>query len=118
LAIVWAAALVAGAPGTGSKHKISITFNYDFTQTPVRRAKTANLRGAVQSVRHLGGSDEEQKIDVVPTTPGANGVVKGITVKTLVLLFEPGKHLLAVTAQMSKGDESDPSKCTIGVEMP
>jgi hypothetical protein len=48
---------------------------------------------------------------------GANGVDKGIAATTPLLLFEPGKHLLAVTAQMSKGNDSDPNKCTIGAEI-
>jgi hypothetical protein len=119
LTIVLATALMAGAQGTGSKHKISITFNYDFTQTPVCPAKAGKTCVAQFNLYDIsaGVAKSTKLMSFAPPT-GATGVVKGIGATTPLLLFEPGKHLLAVTAQMSKGDESDPNKCTIWVEIP
>jgi hypothetical protein len=119
LTIVLATALTAGAQGPGSKHKISITFNYDFTQTPICPAKTAKTCVTQFNLYDISaGLANSTKLMSFPPPAGARGVVKGIAVTTPVLLFEPGKHLLAVTAQMTKGDESDPNRCTIWVEIP
>jgi hypothetical protein len=119
LTIVLATVLTAGAQGTGSKHKISITFNYDFTQTPVCPAKTAKTCVTQFNLYDISaGVAKSTKLMSFPPPAGATGVVKDIKATTPPLLFEPGKHLLAVTAQMTKGDESDPNKCTIWVEIP
>jgi hypothetical protein len=119
LTIVFATALATGAQRTGSKHKISVTFNYDFTHTPVCPAKTAKTCVEQFNLYDISaGVAKRTKLMSFPPPLGATGAVKGITAITPLLLFEPGKHLLAVTAQMSKGDESDPNKCTIWVEIP
>lgn len=114
-----AAALVCEAQSTGSKHKVSITFNYDFSRTPVCPAKTAKSCVTQFNLYDISaGVQKRTKLMSFPPPAGATGVVKGITATTPLLVFEPGKHLLAVTAQMSKGDESDPNKCTIWVDVP
>lgn len=119
LTIVLATGVLAGAQGTGSKHKVSITFDYDFTQTPVCPAKTAKTCVTQFNLYDISaGVAKSTKLMSFAPPAGANGVVKGITATTPLLVFEPGKHLLAVTAQMKKGDESDPNKCTIWVEIP
>lgn len=119
LTVVLASALTTGAQVTASKHKVTITFNYDFTNAPVCPAKTAKTCVQRFNLYDISaGVAKRTKLMSFPPPDGANGFKKGITVTTPPLLFEPGKHLLAVTAQMSKGDESDPNKCTTWVEIP
>lgn len=117
--MICATALVCAGQSSGSKHKISVTFNYDFSQTPVCPAKTEK-----SCIMHFNlydisaGVQKRTKLVSFPPPADAVGLVKGITATTPPLVFEPGKHLLAVTAQMSKGDESDPNKCAIWVDVP
>lgn len=117
--IVCASALTSEAQSAGSKHKVSITFNYDFSQTPVCPAKNAKSCVTQFNLYDISaGLQKKTKLMSFPPPAGASGTVKGITATTPLLVFEPGKHLLAVTAQMSKGDESDPNRCTIWVDVP
>jgi len=118
--VLLTATLVCSAQSTGSKHKISVKFNYDFSQTPVCPAKSAKAACVTQFNLYdiSAGVQKKTKLMSFPPPAGATGVVTGITATTPELLFEPGKHLLAVTAQMSKGDESDPNRCTIWVDIP
>jgi hypothetical protein len=64
------------------------------------------------------GLDKRTKLASLLVPSGAKGVVKGISVTTPSLLFESGKHLLAVTAHTPEGQESDPLKCATWVELP
>lgn len=117
--IVCLTAICCGAQVAGSKHTISIHFNYDFTETPVcpaKHGKTCVTQFVLYDIS--AGLQKRTKLMTFAPPAGASGLVKGITATTPVLVFEPGKHLLAVTAQMSKGDESDPNKCTIWVDIP
>ena len=78
LTIVLATALTAGAQGTGSKHKISITFNYDFTQTPVCPAKVAKTCVAQFNLYDISaGVAKSTKLMSFAPPAGASGVVKG-----------------------------------------
>jgi hypothetical protein len=122
--LVWGSTLTSGAQSPaaqspGTKHKISITFNYDFSGTPVCPAKNAKSCVTQFNLYDISaGIQKKTKLMSFPPPAGANGNVKGITATTPLLVFEPGKHRLAVTAQMSKGDESDPNRCTIWVDVP
>jgi hypothetical protein len=117
--MVCVTALACDAQTSGSKHKITITFNYDFSKTPVCAAnETKSCITQFNLYDISGGVQKRVKLMSFPPPTGAAGVVKGITATTPLLVFEPGKHLLAVTAQMSKGGESDPTKCTIWVDVP
>lgn len=119
LVLACAAALTCVPQSTGSKHKISIKFNYDFSQTPVCPAKNAKSCVTQFNLYDISaGVQKRTKLMSFPPPVGATGMVKGITATTPLLVFEPGRHLLAVTAQMSKGDESDPNKCRIWVDVP
>jgi hypothetical protein len=119
LAVVCLTALLCEAQSSNSKHKISIAFDYDFSKTPVCPAKTAQSCVTQFNLYDISaGIQRRTKLMSFPPPAGATGVVKGIAATTPSLPFESGRHLLAVTAQMSKGDESDPNKCTIWVEVP
>jgi len=117
----WMAVLIALPSGqaTGTKHKISIAFDYDFTPTPACSSSTKTpCIEQFNAYDISAGLGKRTKLISIPVPPGAHGVVKGIVATTPLLVFEPGKHLLAVTAQMSDGTESDPNKCTIWVQIP
>lgn len=119
LLVASVASLVCGAQSSGSKHKITISFNYDFSQTPVCPAKNGKSCVTQFNLYDISaGVQKRTKLVSFPPPAEAAGLVKGITTTTPLLVFEPGKHLLAVTAQMSKGDESDMNKCTIWVDVP
>jgi hypothetical protein len=102
-----------------STHKISFTFNYDFRITPAcsRDVKKA----CVQQFNFYDisqGIAKRVKLGSMPVPDGASGFVQGISATTEPLLFNSGRHLLAVSAQMPDGSESDLSKCTTIVKIP
>jgi len=101
------------------KHTISFIFNYDFSTAPACSRKVTH-----QCIDHFnlydisGGLSKKVKLGSIPVPPGAKKLVKSISATTQPLLFEPGRHLLAVTAQMADGSESDSRQCTVWVEVP
>jgi len=96
------------------KHSITVTFNYDFRLTP---ACTAGARkNCVQEfiVYDLSaGPTNRRRLASKPADSSATGNVKGISIASPKLLFDPGKHLIAVVARTPDGIESDLYKCTI-----
>jgi hypothetical protein len=104
---------------TQAKHTISCTFDYDFRITPACSPKVTE--GCVQQFNLYdisAGIPKRVKLGSIPVPAGASGFVKGISATTDALLFESGRHLLAVTAQMPNGLESDFTKCTTIVKIP
>lgn len=119
VAMVLVYALTGTVQETQRKHKLSFTFDYDFGVTPAC-SKTVK-KGCVQLFNLYdisAGKPKGVKLGSIPVPSGATGFVKGISATTEPLLFESGRHLLAVTAQMPNGLESDSSKCTVWVEVP
>jgi hypothetical protein len=64
------------------------------------------------------GIENRVKLGSMPVPAGASGFVQGISTTTEPLLFNSGRHRLAVSAQMPDGLESDLSKCTTIVKIP
>ena len=95
-----------------SKHQIQFTFSYDFTATPPCSSEVKE-----KCVRQFnfyevsGGIPKRAKLGSMPAPVDATGFVKGITGTTKPFLFTSGKHIVAVSAQMADGSESDLSKC-------
>lgn len=102
-----------------STHKITFTFDYDFGTTPACSAKVKE-----ECVKQFilydisAGISRRVKLATFAAPDGAAGFVKGISGTTKPLLFNPGKHMLAISAQMPNGLESDLSKCTTIVKIP
>jgi hypothetical protein len=121
LALLWAAILVAppaSAQPDASKHSIILKFDYDFRLTPACTSATKkNCVERFDVYDMSAGFAQRTKLASLPVPSEAKGLVKGISVTTPSLLFETGKHLLAVTAQTPDGKESDPMKCTAWVEI-
>lgn len=118
----FAAALVllAGTARAGqSKHRIHVTFDYNFKNVPPCSAKR-KTKCVEQFVVYdiSAGVAHRTKLMTIPVPTGAHGKVKGISATTPLLLFESGKHLIAVVAQSPQGAESDPVLCRVWVTIP
>jgi hypothetical protein len=119
LTMVSTIAFTAVGRTAGSTHKITLRFDYDFRSTPACSAKVSEdcvQQFVVYDIS--GGAAKRIKLLVIPVPANARGLVHGIAATTPPLLFEPGKHLLAVSAKMPNGRESDPSACTTWVKVP
>jgi hypothetical protein len=102
-----------------STHKISFTFDYDFGAIPA--CSRTVTKACVQQFNLYDisqGTSKRVKLGSIPVPDGASGQVKGISGATEPLLFNSGKHMIAVTAQLPDGSESNPRKCATIVEIP
>jgi hypothetical protein len=102
-----------------SMHKIRFTFSYDFRITPPC-SSTVKER-CVQQFNFYEispGISNRVKLGSIPAPADATGFVKGITGTTKPFLFTSGKHMVAVSAQMADGSESDLSQCTKIIKIP
>lgn len=113
LTIIIAGAVMSGAAFAqtqSAKHTIRVTFDYDFTAIHACSAKVTK-KCVAQFVVYDISAGKPYKLFSIPALPGASGPVKSITGVSQSLLFESGKHLFAVTAQLADGEESDPRAC-------
>jgi hypothetical protein len=96
-----------------SMHKIRFTFSYDFRITPP--CSSTVKEGCVQQFNFYEisrGISNRVKLGSMPAPADASGFVKGITGTTKPFLFTSGRHMVAVSAQMPDGSESDLNQCT------
>ena len=106
LAVVASFILVGRCPAqTQPKHTITVKFDYNFTPTPACSQKVTKKCIAKFVVYDISGG-KPYKLFEIPVPADASGAVKGISAESQPLLFEPGKHLVAVTAQKDSGEES------------
>lgn len=114
------ATLLYGPIGASqSTHKITFAFDYDFGVTPA--CSPTVKQACVQQFNFYDisrGVAKRTKLGSLPVPAGAAGFVKGISFTTDSFLFNPGRHMVAVGAQMSNGQESDLSKCSTIVKIP
>jgi hypothetical protein len=100
-------------------HKITFTFDYDFGITP---ACSSEIRlPCVQQFNFYdisAGIPKRVRLGSIPVPSGATGLVKGISGASESHLFRSGRHMIAVSAQMPDGTESDLSECTTIVKIP
>lgn len=104
--------LVPVASPKPSRHKIQFTFSYDFRITPPCSSKEKER--CVQQFNFYeisGGISNRVKLGSMPVPADATGFVKGISGTTKPFLFTSGRHLVAVSAQMPDGSESDLNQC-------
>jgi hypothetical protein len=109
----------APQPASSSKHTITVNFDYDFSKTPAC-SKTVTMACVQEFIVYdtSAGLKVRTKLFSIPVPPGETKLVKGITGKSPLLLFESGKHRIAVTAQMAGGKESDIDASMTWVEVP
>jgi len=101
------------------EHSIIFTFDYDFSQNPACsvEVKQACVQHFVfYDISH--GVSKRVKLGSIPAPAGATGLVKRITGTSDSLVFNPGRHMVAVSAQMSDGSESDLTQCATMVKIP
>jgi hypothetical protein len=101
------------------KHSITVKFDYDFRITPactVSSPKNCVQEFVVYDIS--AGSTSRTKLASASPPAGAKGLVKSISITTPSLLFESGKHRIAVVARTSGKVESDVNKCTTWVDIP
>jgi hypothetical protein len=107
------------AAPASAMHTITVNFNYDFSKTPSCSATVTKSCVQQFNVYDISsGAKSRAKLFSIPAPSGQTGPVKGITGKSPLLAFEPGKHKLGVTAQMSNGKESFVEASTTWVEIP
>jgi hypothetical protein len=99
------------------KHTVTVTFDYNFGATPACSQKVIKKCIAKFVVYDISGG-KPYKLFTIPVPADASGAVKGISGESQPLLFEPGKHLIAVTAQTDSGEESNPSASAVWVTIP
>jgi hypothetical protein len=64
------------------------------------------------------GIPNRAKLGSIPVPADAKGFVKGISGTTEAFIFDHGRHMVAVAAQMPDGSESDLRECTTIVKIP
>jgi hypothetical protein len=110
--------LCLGVLAAQSRHTIKFTFDYDFGITPACSAEVK--KGCVQQFNFYdisGGFATRVKLGSLPVPTGAKGLVRGISFTTERRLFSPGKHMVAVSAQLADGMESEVSRCSAIVKI-
>ena len=98
-----------------SKHKITVTFDYDFTAAPACSTKVTK-KCIIQFNVYDTSGPKRYKLFTIPPPENANRAMKGITGTSPLLLFESGKHLIAVTALNDSSQES--TAATMWVTIP
>ena len=112
--LVVASLVLAGgvSPREPSMHTVRFTFSYDFRITPACSAtvkeKCVKQFNFYEISRGIGG---RVKIGSMSVPADANGFVEGITGTSKPFVFTSGKHMVAVSAQMPDGSESDLEQC-------
>jgi hypothetical protein len=99
------------------KHAITVTFDYDFTALHACSPKVTKKCIAKFIVYDISGQ-KPYKLFTIPAPANASGSVKGISGESQTLLFESGKHLLAVTTQKDSGEVSSPYACSVWATIP
>lgn len=104
---------------SGLKHCVTVSFTYDFA--PMHACSAKVKRNCIDQFNVYdvsGGADKRIKLFSIPAPAGAATVVKDITGRSPLLTFEPGKHQLAVTAQIVGGKESATLAATVWIVVP
>jgi hypothetical protein len=119
LAVVLAGVFALNAQKTPSTHTITVTFDYNFAVTPACSPTLTQKCVKQFNVYDISaGIAKRAQIGSIPVPSNAKGFVKGISGTTEPFLFDPGRHRLAVSAQMPDGTESDLRVCTAMVQIP
>ena len=118
LAIILLMGFSAADRADGSRHSVTVTFDYNFGLTPACSEKlTDNCVNQFNVYDISAGVENRTRLFTIPVDPAAKGIVKGITGTSPVLLFAPGKHLISVVAQTPSNQKSTPEACTAWIEI-
>jgi hypothetical protein len=102
-----------------STHTVTVTFDYDFRQTPACTSKVTT-HCVMQFIAYdiSAGAKTPTMLFPIPLPPNPQGLVKGITRVGPALDFESGKHLIAVSAMSADGSHSKRNLCTTWITIP
>jgi len=118
LAVILLTGFTAADRADGAKHSVTVTFDYNFDMTPACSEKvTENCVQQFNVYDISAGVEKRKRLFVILVDPAAKGVVNGITGTSPLLLFSPGKHLIAVVAQTPSGRKSDMGACVTWIEI-
>jgi hypothetical protein len=98
------------------KRAITLTFDYDFTAIHACSPSIGTDCIARFNVYEIS-NDKSVKLFEIPAPMGASTPIS-ITGKSQPVMLGTGKHLLAVSAQMANGQESDMQACTTWTLLP
>src|ERR1700728_1475294 len=117
-----AAAPIQGSPPptvSHGVHVVTITFDYDFRQTPACTAKITK-HCITQFIAYDISASAKNPIMLfpIPLPSNTTGLVKGITKASPPLDFESGTHLVSVSAMSADGTHSLRSLCTTWITIP
>jgi hypothetical protein len=100
-------------------HSVTVTFNYDFGQTPACSKKiTTHCVQQFIAYDISAGAKHPTMLFPIPLPPNPAGAVKGITKTSAPLDFESGKHLISVAAMSPDGTHSKRNLCTTWITIP
>ena len=113
----------ASAPSAGTPsyptHVVTVTFDYDFGKTPACSAKVTKQCVQQFIAYDISASAKHPTmLFPIPLPAKPVGQVKGITKASPPLEFEPGKHLISVSAMAPDGKHSKRSLCTTWIAIP
>jgi hypothetical protein len=104
---------------THGKHTVTVTFDYDFGQTPAcsRKIVTACVQQFIAYDISAGIKNATMLFPIaLPTV--TQGAVRGITATSPLLDFESGQHLISVSAMAPNGTHSKRSLSTTWITIP
>jgi hypothetical protein len=118
--LLWAASAAAVSlcvSCTTKKHVVSVTFDYDFTETGA--CSSTIFTGCIAQFNVYDvGARKPVKLFSIPAPAGAHSLTKDIVGKSQPLAIGSGRHVLAVSAQTASGEESSLQECTAGTILP
>ena len=118
LAIILVSGMSAAGQADGSRHTVTVTFDYNFGLTPACSDKVTDDCVKQFNVYDISaGVEKRTRLFTIPVNPASKGIVKGISGTSPVLLFAPGKHLISVVAQTPSNQKSDSGACTAWIEI-
>lgn len=109
--IVLAVLPQAQAQNPPKSHTIRVNFDYDFKRFHgcAKKNKAPCLKEF--NVYNITDTGKRILLFTISAPTGAKRVVKNITGASKPLVFAPGQHMIAVTAETDRGGESDPHAC-------
>ena len=118
VALIFLAGFSKAAQEEGSRHSVTVTFDYNFALTPAcSETVTDNCVKQFNVYDISAGYEKRTRLFTIPVDPATKGLVKGITGTSPMLLFSPGKHLITVVAQTPSNRKSDPAACETWIEI-
>jgi hypothetical protein len=105
--------LASQSKNSQSRHTLTFTFDYDFRVTPACSPQVK--KNCVQKFNFYDislGIPKKVLLGSLPVPAGAKGLAKGISFTSERRLFNSGKHMVAVEAELESGFGSDLAKCS------